>query len=132
MTFHATIQTPMKTLFDGEADFVRASTDLGKMEIYPDHATLVGTALYSIVDVHHGNVQETFVIRQGSVCVHDDGHVTILAHEASKKEEMNVQSVEDYLKYVVEQMETGDLNEYQMQFLQERREALEKQREDSE
>lgn len=131
-TFNATIQTPMKTLFEGEVDAVRASTDLGKMEIYADHATLVGTALYSIVDMHHGNKQETFIIQQGSVCVKEDGSVSILAHQAQKKEEMSVESVEEYLKYVVEQMESQDLNEYQMRFLRERREALERQKQDIE
>lgn len=121
---HVTLRTPTAVLFDGEAAALRLKTDLGRMEVLPDHATLVGTVLYSKVYVRHGDTEEKFIIRQGSVAVDEKGNATVLANEAHKEEELSVENMKDYLEYIVKQMEEGGLNDYQMQFLEERRRAL--------
>lgn len=122
-----TLRTPQAVLFDGEADSVRLKTDLGRMEILPDHATLVGTVLYSKVYIRHENTEDQFVMRQGSATVAENGRVYLLANDAHKEDALTIQNLQDYLTYLAKQLETGKLNDYQMQFLEEQRKALEEQ-----
>lgn len=124
-SLNVTLRTPLKTLFDGEADSVRLKTDLGRMEILPNHATLVGSILYSKVSIQHGGTEELFVVRQGSVSVDEEGNVAVLVMDADKEEELSVESMEEYLRLIVEQLENPDaLNGYQQKFLEEQRQAL--------
>lgn len=128
---HVTLRTPTKVLFDGEAQALRLKTDLGRMEVLPDHATLVGTILYSKVYVHQGDTEQRFVIRQGSVSVDEKNNATVLAYEAHKEDELSVENMQDYLTYVAKQLEEGGLNEYQVKFLEERRKALQEEMEEA-
>lgn len=129
---HVTLRTPTSVLFDGEAQALRLKTDLGRMEVLPDHATLVGTILYSKVYVHHGDTEEKFVIRQGSVSVDEKNNATVLAYEAHKEAELSVENMNDYLEYIAKQLEEGGLNDYQVQFLEKRRAALQEELDESE
>lgn len=121
------LRTPTAELFRGEAHAVRLKTDLGDIEILPDHATLIATILYSKVYIRHESTEETFIVRQGSVSVNEQGEVRILAHDAHKDGELSVENMKDYLDYVVQKLDTGELNEYQKQFLEKRRAALEEE-----
>ncbi len=121
-----TLKTPTKTLYKGEADSVRLSTDLGRLELLPDHATLVGTILFSKAYVKHGSVEEKFVIRQGSVLVDKDNNCSILAIEADKESEISIDSMKSYLTYLDEQLQAdGRYNDYQMKFLREQHASIE-------
>lgn len=123
--FHLVIQTPTETLFDGAVDSVRFKTDLGRMEVLSNHATLVGTILYSKVYTRQAQHEEQFIVRHGSVSVDGQGNTTVLAIEAHKEAEMTIATMESYLHYLVEQMEHPErFNAYQIQFLQEQRDAL--------
>ncbi|HBU27548.1 TPA: hypothetical protein DEB00_00335 [Candidatus Uhrbacteria bacterium] len=125
-TFRLQLVTPVETLFDGAVDSVRLKTDLGRMEVLPNHATLVGTILYSKVYSRHLGVEEKYIIRHGSVQVNKQGDVTILALEAHKESEMTVKTMEEYLHFLAEQLDDPHaFNDYQKQFLQDQREALE-------
>lgn len=124
---HVTLRTPTSTLFDGEAQVLRLKTDLGRMEILPNHATLVGTILYSKVFIRHGDKEEKFIIRQGSVAVDGNKNAVVLANEAHKEEELSIQNMKEYLDYLVKELAEGKLNEYQSQFLEERRAALQEE-----
>lgn len=131
--FQLTIQTPTELLFEGAVDSLRIQTDLGRMEVLPDHATIVGTVLYSKVYAKHDGVEEKFVVRHGSVSVDEKGKSTVLALEAQKLEEMSVKSMEEYLHYLNELLQNPDeLNDYQKQFLDEQRQSLQKGIEDKE
>lgn len=121
---HVSLRTPTGVLFDGKAEGLRLKTDLGRMEVLPDHATLVGTILYSKVYIRHGSSEERFVIRQGSVSVNEKGEAKIFANQAQKEEEISIENMRDYLTYLAEQLAGGGLNDYQMQFLEEQRKAL--------
>ncbi len=120
-----TLRTPTKVLFDGPADKVRLKTDLGRVEILPGHATLVGTILFSKLYIHYGGKEEKFFLRQGSITVDENSHAIILANEADKEAELSITNMQEYLGYLVKQMETGTYNDYQMNFLMEQRSALE-------
>lgn len=119
-----TFRTPTRVLFQGDASALRLKTDLGRMEILPGHATLLGTILHSKVYIRHGETEDKFIMNQGSVSVDKDGNVRVLADEAHKEEELSVSNMREYLEHLVEQMKTEELNDYQMKFLQERRAAL--------
>lgn len=123
-TFRVTLRTPTKTLFEGKAQGVNLSTDLGRMEVLPNHATLVGTILYSKVLIKSGGTSESFTIRQGSLSVNDKGEANILADDGQKEGEFSVESMQDYLSYLVQQLKEKNLNEYQIQFMEEQRKAL--------
>ena len=125
-TLSVTLKTPTKSLYSGEADSVRLSTDLGRVEILPDHATLVGTILFSKAYIKHGATEEKFVIRQGSIHVDEKGNCSILAIEADKESEVSVNSMKSYLEYLDEQLQAdGKYNDYQMKFLREQRASIE-------
>ena len=124
-TVNVTFRTPTKIMFEGPADKVRLKTDLGRVEILPGHATLVGTVLFSKVYIHHGTTEEKFYMRQGSLTVDAKGNATLLANEADKETELSIDSMQDYLKYLVELIDSGKHNDYQMKFLMEQRQALE-------
>ena len=125
-TFPFTIQTPTSVLFEGAVEAARLKTDLGRMEILPNHATLVGTLLYSKVYARHDGKEEVFEVRHGTVTVEEDGTATVLALEAQKVDDMTVKTMEDYLVYLSELLANPDeFNDYQKQFLEEQRQALE-------
>lgn len=131
--FQLTIQTPIETLFDGTVDSLRIKTDLGRMEVLPNHATIVGTVLYSKVFARHNGQEEKFVVRHGSVSVDEKGNTVVLALEAHKEAEMTVKTMEEYLHYLGEQLKNPDqFNDYQKQFLEEQRDALQQGIEDKE
>lgn len=124
--FTFSLRTPLKTVFEGEVDAVHLKTDLGRMEVLPDHATLVGTILFSRVSVQSGGNEQVYVIRQGSVSVDAQGVVRVTALDAQEAETLSVQSVEDYLSYLNKQLSgEQELNDYQKKFLAEQRAALE-------
>ena len=64
-------------------------------------------------------------MRQGSLTVDAKGNATLLANEADKETELSIDSMQDYLKYLVELIDSGKHNDYQMKFLMEQRQALE-------
>lgn len=128
---HVTLRTPSALLYEGEAQALRLKTDLGRIEVLPDHATLVGTILYSKVYIRHGDTEEKFIIRQGSIAVDEHNNATVLAHEAHKEEEISVENMQEYLTHIARQIDEGGLNDYQMQFLEERRKALQQEMEES-
>ncbi len=121
---NVTLRTPTEVLFSGEAEVVRLKTDLGRMEILPNHTTIVGTILYSKVFIRSGATEEKFVIRQGSVSVNDAGKVHILANQGHQEASVTIESMEEYLNFLAEQISSGSLNEYQVQFMEEQRAAL--------
>ena len=122
------ILTPAKSWFNGPADIVHLSTDLGEMEILPGHATLVGTGSVSEVAVKSGDHVEDFLLRLASVSVAGDGlTVKILAQVAEKRAEMNATSLRDYIDYVEKMLGSKEeLSEYQVKFLGEQRASVEK------
>ena len=125
-TFHLTIKTPTETLFDGAVDSVRVKTDLGRMEVLDQHATFVGMTRYSKIYLRVDGKEQGFVVRQGTITVDESGKVAVLALFGDKWSEMTVKTMEQYLHYLKEQLENPDqFNEYQKQFLEEQRKALE-------
>lgn len=125
-SFLFTLRSPINTPFEGEVDSVKLKTDLGRMEILPGHATLIGTILYSRVFVRTGATEQEYVIRQGSVTVDETGHVRLLAQDIQEAGNITIESLEQYLVYISKQLDNGHtLNEYQRTFLQEQRDAIE-------
>lgn len=125
---HVELVTPSQTWFNGPADLVHLSTDLGEMEILPGHATLVGTMSVSEVVVKVADHHEDFLMRLGSVSVAEDGvTVKILAQVCEKRAEMDATSLRDYIDYVEKMLGSEEgLSEYQVKFLGEQKASVEK------
>lgn len=63
--FNFKLITPEKTLYDDKADSVILTTEEGQIELMDGRSNLVGSILYSIVNVEKGNETYTFSIRRG-------------------------------------------------------------------
>ena len=125
-TFAFTLRTPLATVFEGDVDVVRLKTDLGLMEILPEHATLVGTILFSRVSIWQDGKEVVYLVRQGSVSVDESGVARVACLIADPVESLDVQSIENYLRSLTEMLDgERELNDYQKTFLQEQRAALE-------
>ena len=124
-TFPFSLRTPLATIFEGEVDAVRLKTDLGRMEILPDHATLVGTILYSRVYIRRGGREDSYMIRQGAESVDAQGVARVTALDAQETKTIKAESIQEYLVYLNKQISGGNgLNDYQKNFLAEQRMAL--------
>ena len=84
----------------------------------------LGPILHSLVYVRQGDTEYVFVLNRGSVSIDEQGNVRVLADDVHKQEDLSVATMQEYLEHLVAQMESGDLNDYQIQFLQERRAGI--------
>ena len=93
---HCEIRTPERTLFDGEAKMVVASSPRGEFAIMADHAPLLATLGYGPVRVQTEEGERTFACLGGTLRV-AEGHVTILAESAVPAEEIDLADVREQL-----------------------------------
>ncbi len=126
--FHLTIQTPDRTLFAGEADRVRLSTEDGELEVFPQHADLQGAVGFSKVFVVHGTHEEDFTVRHGMLFVDQAANaVRLAAFDGHKTDEMDLATAEQYLALVRARLDAGEpLSDLGIRFLQDQKVALEK------
>jgi len=124
-TFTCTLTTPDAVLFKGEVLSVACATETGQMEAFPGHAPLSATILFSHLRLKQEQYEETFLVRQGLIFIHQ-ASVEILAFSAHKEKEVDYKSMHDYLEFITKSL--GDrelLNEFQIVHLSEERVAIE-------
>lgn len=99
------------------------------MEIKANHATTVGTILFSkmIVSTEEGN--DEYIVQRGMLFVSQENKaVQVLAYQCKKIEEIEYKSAKEYLDFVEKQLAEGaDLNDFQMQYLENEKIAMVKQ-----
>lgn len=115
------IQTPDHVAFEGAVDSVSLVTELGEMEIFSNHADLVGTILFSRVVVHIGKHEEDFFARLGMVFVDNtENTVRILAQYCVKVKEFDHLSIKEYRQFVQDKLQSREgLNGLQITHLEE-------------
>ncbi len=126
--FHLTIQTPEKIYFDGPAVSVKIATETGEIEIFPQHASLMGTILFSHTTVRSAAAEEEFLMRNGLIIVDNAKNtVSILVAACDAVGQADFKSIKEYQGFVLEQLaKKADLNSYQLVYLEEHGDALAK------
>lgn len=129
MPFDLLIQTPDHEAYRGPADLVTLSTDIGEMQILPDHASLLATITYTPVHVKSGGNQQDFVLRQGFVFVDQEKNtVNVLGLSCEKTDEVNEVTAKEYLQFILSKLDKPEeLNAYQLRHLEGQKLSLEKQ-----
>ncbi|MCK9361010.1 F0F1 ATP synthase subunit epsilon [Patescibacteria group bacterium] len=129
MSFHLLIQTPEREAYKGDADILTLSNDTGEMQVFPGHASMLGSITYSAVKVDHAQHEEAFVLRQGFVFVDQEkNEVKVLGLSCEKTADLDMVSAKEYLDFILSKLDKPDeLNEYQLKFLEGQKLAVEKQ-----
>lgn len=128
-TFELAIRTPQGEVFSCQAVSVRLAAEGGAMQVLARHASLTATVIYSPIVVEGEEFTEEFVARQGVFFFNNQTNsATLLAIYCEKTKEMNKQSIEEYLKFIEEQLQAGkDLSEFQITYLEGEKLAVEAQ-----
>lgn len=128
-SFHCNIKTPDGLLYNGEATFVRIYTDLGAIEVHPDHANLVSTVTFSRIVIQKENKRSYVLARNGFV-EFDTNTNTLNGFflDGEKGGSVKYESVEDYRKRILQDLNNKDDNnhKYSIRFLKKEALALEK------
>lgn len=125
---HVTIRTPEMEVFSQDARSVSLVTELGAMQVFPGHASLHGTILFSPVRIEMEAKEEDFVVQQGFIFIDQErDQITILAQRCEKQEEMNFESAKQYLEVLLEALKSPEtLGKYQLRHLEDEKIATEK------
>jgi F0F1-type ATP synthase epsilon subunit len=128
-SFDLLIQTPDHEAYHGPADLVTLSSDIGEMQILPDHASLLATITYTPVRIKNGGMTVDFILRQGFVFVDQTRNtVRVLGLSCEKTDEVNEVTAREYLEFVMSKLDKPEeLNEYQLRHLEGQKLALKKQ-----
>ncbi len=123
------IASPTRTWFDGPADSVHLSTDLGEMEVFPGHVSLLGTVTVSKVRVRVGDHEDEFLVRRGFIAVEGGAGdtVRVTASHCERRADMDLASIKDYREFILGLLaKREDLSQYQIGFLEDEHGAIEK------
>jgi F-type H+-transporting ATPase subunit epsilon len=94
---HVVVDTAQQTVFEGEAEMVIAPGSEGQLGILPRHAPLLTTLLLGEMRVRRGGVDEGFFVAGGFLEVNDNV-VTVLADDAERAEEIDIEHAEEARK----------------------------------
>ncbi len=106
MPIRCEIVSQDNTLYEGDADIVVIPGTDGIMGILPNHAPLLTTLNFGVVQVRIGNEEENFSVAGGVAEIQPD-IVTILADRAENVEEIDVERAEAAQQRAKEYMEQG-------------------------
>jgi F0F1-type ATP synthase epsilon subunit len=126
---HCNIKTPDGLLYSGEAVFVRIYTDMGAIEIHPNHANLVTTVTFSRIVIQKENGRSYVLARNGFVEFSTDSN-TLNGYflDGEKGGSVKYESIEDYRKRVLQDLHSKDdkNHKYSIRFLKKEALALDK------
>ena len=95
-----------KILYEGDVDIVVLPGASGIMGILPNHAPLLTTLNFGVVQVRTGSEEENFTVSGGVAEVQPD-IVTVLADRAENVEEIDIERAEAAQQRAKEYMEKG-------------------------
>lgn len=126
--FNLIIQTPRQIFFQGEANYIGLTTELGDMEIYPKHATLVASISFSKTKIKHADHEKDLLMRNGLFIVNNEkNEVKILVQYCEKITDIDFKTIKEYQNFVLEKLKKKEgLNDFQIKHLEEESTSLEK------
>ncbi len=100
------IRNPDQNYTFEQVESVSVVTDKGPMIIYGKHASLTGKIAFSVLKIKHGNMLESFMVRNGLLFINNDENaVVILASTIEQIAEVSIETIESYLAKVRDQLE---------------------------
>lgn len=123
------IRTPeSEVVSQPEVRSVSLVTELGAMQVFPGHASLHGTILFSPVRIEMMEKEEDFVVQQGFIFIDQaQDQVTILAQRCEKQAEMDFHTAKEYLAVLLKTLDQPELlGKYQLRHLEDEKIATEK------
>ncbi len=106
MPIRCEIVSQDKTLYEGDVDIVVLPGTAGVMGILPQHAPLLTTLKFGVVQVRVGDEEENFAVAGGVAEIQPD-IVTVLADRAENIEEIDIARAEAAQERAKEYMEEG-------------------------
>ena len=106
MPIRCEIVSQDKTLYEGDVDIVVIPGTSGIMGILPNHAPLLTTLNFGVVQVRTGEEEENFTVAGGVAEIQPD-IVTVLADRAENIEEIDIERAEAAQQRAKEYMEQG-------------------------
>ncbi|PIR55407.1 hypothetical protein COU74_01220 [Candidatus Peregrinibacteria bacterium CG10_big_fil_rev_8_21_14_0_10_36_19] len=127
--FKLTIRTPYEDVFSGEAESIYLTTEDGDMQIFENHASITASLSFSPVVVEITGKDEHYLARNGLFLFDNEkNEAVLLTLYCELKSEVSYQTVEEYAKFIQEQLEEGkDLSDFQILFLKDEKVAVEEQ-----
>ena len=106
MPIRCEIVSQDKTLYEGDVDIVVIPGTSGVMGILPNHAPLLTTLNFGVVQVRKGGEEENFTVAGGVAEIQPD-IVTVLADRAENVEDIDISRAEAAQQRAQEYMEKG-------------------------
>lgn len=127
--FKLTIRTPQEDIYEGHAKSLTLASEDGEMQILDDHASLTATVNFTPVIVEEENGEQHYLGRNGIFLFNnEENSALLLINYCEKKSEISMQTVEEYAKFIEEQLAAGkDLSDFQVLYLKNERVAVEEQ-----
>jgi len=129
-TFRLSIKTPLETILDEDVKSLIIDTEEGKMMVLPHHSALVGSISFSNIIIHMENnsTMKEFSVRNGFLSIDNDLNQTdVFCINCEKTQTLTYTSVEDYLKFLQNELGSDKLNPYQLEYLENEKFAVVKQ-----
>lgn len=130
--FKLTIRTPNQDVFEGEVTSVHFNAEGGEMECLAHHASVTATIAFTSINLKTVDGSESFIARNGIFLFDNDTNSALfLVFHCEKKSEISKTTVEDYAKFIDQQLREGkSLSEFQIAYLEGEKLAVEKQLEE--
>ena len=128
-SFKLQIQTPLKSIFNGEANSFSVRTDGGQIQVLSKHADLTASVSFSPAVISYGDETDVIVIRNAVISFDNKSNtMTVLALFAEQEKHIDASSTENQLETIREMLNNPDkLNDYQLKYLENQKIGLEKQ-----
>lgn len=126
--FHLTIRTPDKEVFAGEVASIAFNAEDGRVQVLANHANFVTALQFSPLWIKSELQDLEFLARNGIFTFdHKKNSAVLLCLYAEAKGEINYQTTEEYLTFLLTELSKGDLSDYQVLYLKGEKLAVEKQ-----
>ena len=128
-SFKLQIQTPLNSVFNGEANAFSIKTNGGKIQVLSKHADLTSSVSFSPAVIQHGDKTDVIVIRNAVISFDNKSNtMTVLALYAEHESQIDTSDTENQLKTIREMLNDPEkLNAYQIKYLENQKIGLEKQ-----
>ena len=131
-SFKLQIQTPLKSVFDGEVNKFSVRSDGGALQLLSKHADLTSSVSFSPTVIEYGDQTDVIVIRNAVISFDNTSNcLKVLALYAEHQKHIDASESSSQLEHVREMLKNPDtLNSYQLKYLENQKIALEKQLQD--
>jgi F-type H+-transporting ATPase subunit epsilon len=106
MSIRCEIVSQDRDVYSGDADMVIVPGSQGEMGILPNHAPLLSTLKYGILQVRHKGQEHVFTIAGGVIEVQPD-LVTVMADAAENVQEIDISRAEAAKRRAEEMLKQG-------------------------